>query len=352
MKVTVIVPVRNEGERVTETLESLYEQSRLPDEIVAGDGMSTDDTRKRIMSFADRGIPVRVVDNPSLFAGGGRNAATACATGDLIVNLDVGNLPDRRWLEELVRPFEQDEALDYAGGIYIPLMTSPFERVSGAIIYYNDSVGMNWTREELERNVPSDPLPGGNCMAYRKHIWQRAGGFCEWARKGQDRLFSYRVRDIGGKIAMTLDSVMHHHMASSLRDVFDRHFNYDLWLGRMALSRSRFRSLLRVYSVGLIALASCWFVPILALVLPLLVLAYIYVAAWRKLDTLTRLTRRPFTLRQRLQAVAVLFVRDFAVLAGGTRGSLERLLDPSWRRMTREYLEHGRQPSFSTSRTD
>ena len=351
MKVTVIIPVRNEGERVTETFESLFGQSRMPDEIVVGDGMSTDDTRERIMRFADRGVSVRIVDNPSLFAGGGRNVATAAATGDLIVNLDVGNRPDPRWLEELVRPFEQDDALDYAGGIFVPLMETEFERVAGAIIYYDDCVGMTWTREELERNVPPDPLPGGNCMAYRKPIWQRAGAFCEWAKKGQDRLFSYRIRNIGGKIAMTLDSIMHHHMAGSLGDVFNRHFNYDLWVGRMGLSRPRYRSLSRVYAAGFVLLLACLVVPRLFALLPLFALAYVYVGAWRKLDTLTDLTGRPFGLRDRLTAVAVLFVRDFAVLAGGTRGSLERLFNPGWRRMTDDYLRNGRQPSSSASAT-
>jgi hypothetical protein len=75
--------------------------------------------------------------------------------------------------------------------------------------------------------------------------------------------------------------------------------------------------------------------------LPLLIAAYVYVGAWRKLDVLTRLTGKPFSSRQRLWAVVILFVRDAAVLSGNLLGTLDRLVRPRWRRMTREYLEAG-----------
>ncbi|MEQ8662244.1 MAG: hypothetical protein RLW62_15625, partial [Gammaproteobacteria bacterium] len=238
-----------------------------------------------------------------------------------------------------------DPSLDYVGGIFYPMLDTWFERTAGAIIYFDDCLGMTWSLEELARHVPPEPMPGGNCMAYTRAIWERAGGFCEWARKGQDRLYGTRIRNVGGNIAMTLHSIMYHHMAGSLRDAFDRHYHYGIWIGRMALANSRFRTLARVYGAGLVlALAAVTF-PALRLLLPLLLLAYAYLAAWRKLDQLADATGTPFTLRQRLTAVVILFVRDIAVLSGTLRGKLERRLDPRWARMTREYLEQGRQPT-------
>jgi glycosyltransferase involved in cell wall biosynthesis len=341
LKVTVVMPVRNDARSVAATMESLFAQTRLPDEIVVADGCSTDDTVKRIEAFGDRGVPIRVVRNESLFCGGGRNAATRAASHDLLVCLDLGNRADPKWLESMVTLFEEDPSLEYVGGVYYPLIETWFERVSAAIIYFEDTLGMTWTHEELKRNARVG-LPGGLSMAYRRSIWQRAGEFSEWARKGQDRLFSFRVVRIGGKIGMTLHAVMYHHMANSTRAAFNKHFHYGVWAARIGLPSPRFRRLARTYAAGVGLAVASLFVPRLFWLIPFLVAAYIYVGAWRKLDILTKATGQPFSAKQRFWAVVILFVKDAAVLGGHILGSLDRLVRPRWRRMTRDYLEAGR----------
>jgi glycosyltransferase involved in cell wall biosynthesis len=344
LKVTVVMPVRNDARQVATTLESLFAQTRLPDEIIVADGCSTDDTVQRIEAFAGRGVPIRVVRNESVFVGGGRNVATRAATHDLIVPLDLGNRADPNWLDSMVTPFEADPTLDYLGGVFYPLIETPFERVTAAIIYFDDSLGLTWTHEELTRHaqVGRVGLPGGLCMAYRRSIWQRAGEFSEWARKGQDRLFSHRVQAIGGKIGMSLHAVMYHHMANSTREAFDKHFNYAVWTGRLGLPRSRFHRLVRPYAAGAAVVVASLFVPRLVWLLPVLAAAYIYAGAWRKLDILAKASGNPFSMKQRFWAIVILFVKDAAVLSGNILGSLDRLVRPRWRRMTREYLEAGR----------
>jgi GT2 family glycosyltransferase len=201
---------------------------------------------------------------------------------------------------------------------------------------------MTWTQAELEKNVPPNPLPGGMSMAYRRSIWERAGGCCEWARKGQDRLFSLRIRRIGGRIDMSLRAVMYHHMARSTGEAFDRHFHYGLWVGRLGLPRPRFRRLFLIWAAGVALLGASFWEPRLLWLMPFLVASYIYSGAWRKLDVLAKATGKPFAFKQRLWAVVILFVKDAAVLSGSVLGSVDRLVRPRWRRMTRDYLEAGR----------
>jgi cellulose synthase/poly-beta-1,6-N-acetylglucosamine synthase-like glycosyltransferase len=285
-------------------------------------------------------VPIRVVRNESLFAGGGRNAATRAASHDLLVCLDLGNRADPKWLESMVAPFEKDPSVDYVGGVFYPLITSWYERVSAAIIYFEDSLGLTWTKEELRQKAKVS-LPGGLCMAYTRSIWQRAGEFSEWARKGQDRLFSLRVVKIGGKIDMSLDAVMYHHMAESTRAAFDKHFHYGIWAARIGLPSPRFRRLARTYAAGLGLIVASLFVPVLFWVVAFAIAAYIYVGAWRKLDILAKASGQPFDAKQRFWAIVLLFVKDAAVLLGNIRGTFDRLVDPRWRKMTRDYLEAG-----------
>lgn len=350
LKFTVIIPARNDARHVAGTLESLFAQTRLPDEIIVADGCSTDGTVDRILAFADRGVPIRVVRNETVYVGGGRNVATRAASHDLIVELDLGNRADRNWLAAMIAPFEADPALDYLGGVYYPAIDTPFERVSAAIIYFVDTLGMTWTPEELRQKARIG-LPGGLCMAYRRAIWERAGGFAEWARKGQDRLFSLRVRKIGGRIDMSYEAVMYHHMAASAGEAFDKHFTYGLWAARIGLSTRRFWRLTCVYLAGLAVLGASLFAPALIWLALLLLLAYIYVGAWRKLDVLTNATGQPFSFEQRGWAIVLLFVKDAAVLGGTMLGIVDRVVRRRWHKLTRDYLEDGRQPLTTAARS-
>jgi GT2 family glycosyltransferase len=335
------MPARNVAGYVEPTLDSIFAQTRLPDEIVVADGHSTDDTVASVLRYEGRGVPVRVVKNDTIFAGGGRNAATRAARHDLLVNMDFGNRAEPRWLEEMVRPFEKDPALDLLGGVFVPTFDTPFERVFAAAFYTVDCLLPTMRREEMETLAPADFVPGGMCMAYRRSIWERAGGFCEWSRKGQDRLFGRRVRHIGGKLAFTLDARVHHHMARSFRSLIERHFFYDLWAARQGLPAPWVQRVVLAYVLGLsILLVSTRSPGWLFALLPLFV-TYVQVRAWRKLDRVAALTPLRFGWREKLLAIPILLIFDAAVFLGRTAGTIDRWLRSSWREKTRAYLEFG-----------
>lgn len=341
-RVSVIVPCRNEGHRIAATLESLFAQTRLPDEIVVADGRSHDDTVAQAQRFGDRGVPLRIVINESRLAGGGRNAATRAASHGVVLNMDAGNTADPGWLEAMARAFAADPELDLLAGIFHPAADGTFGRVCGAVCFTTDVCLPSMKRDEIEMLVPKDFVPGGMCMAYRRRLWERAGGFCEWARKGQDRLFGYRARRLRAKVGFTLDAVVSYHMSSSLRALASRHYFYNLWTGRMGIP-SRTGRLVVVWTAGL--LAAVWLgalAPLALLGLLPLVGLYLYARAWRKLRMAARATGQGFGPAERGMAVLVLLVHDAACVMGWLAGRAERLIRPRWRRATDEYLEHGR----------
>ncbi|MBZ0269199.1 glycosyltransferase [bacterium] len=341
MKVSVIIPVRNESPRVDGTMRSLFQQTRRPDEIVVADAASTDDTVERVMSYADRGVPIRVVPNESRFAGGGRNAATKAATHDLLVNMDIGNRADPAWLEEMVRPFEEDPGLEFLGGLYYPEEEGSFTRVVAAVFYTIDCVLPSMTEEQIRQLVPPGFVPGGMCMAYRRSVWEKAGGFCEWSRKGQDRLFGLRVRRIGGKIDFTVKAIVHHHMAKSLRAIIDRHFYYELWAARQGLPvRSRRVTGMYVAVLGVLLVTAALGYVLWPIVV-LLVALSVVVRAGKKLIFVRSGRGKRFRMGEWLLAFPVLFALDASVFAGRVVGMSDRLLRSRWRRDTERYLESG-----------
>jgi GT2 family glycosyltransferase len=339
-RVTIVMAARNEGRRIGPTVESLLRQTRLPDEVVLADARSTDDTVARVRQFEGRGVAVRVVGNDSLFAGGGRNAATRAAAYDLIVNMDAGNIAEPDWLENMVAPFERDPALEMVGGLFSPVAETQFEQAAAAVCYTIDCILPTMAHSEIEPLIPADFVPGGMCMAYRKQLWERCGGFSEWARKGQDRLFGYRARRVDGRLGVALDARVRHHMSSSISSLVKRQFYYDLWGARLCLPGMQWR-LAAVYVAGGLLLILSFLSPWLAPAVLMGGVAFTCVRAWRRLHRVSKATTTRFGLRDHLLAVVILFVYDVSGLLGRLLGALDRLLRPRWRRQLTAYLERG-----------
>ena len=188
--------VKDDEQAVASTMESILAQTRRPDEIVVGDQHSADDTVARILAYERGGIPIRIVQARRVGAAGGRNAAIAAARHEIIAAADFGNVLDEAWLEEIVKPFEQDAAVDLAAGVALPeRAANRFQRYASAVMY---PAGQPEAHQGTWFRTPA--LAGGASMAFRKQTWRRAGGFPEWLRTAEDKLFSRRVHRFGGTV--------------------------------------------------------------------------------------------------------------------------------------------------------
>src|SRR5438132_10520848 len=101
MKITVIVPVRNEEDSISVLLDGLLKQTRAPDEIVITDGGSTDATPLIIDDYVKRGAPIRLVRARAGLPGRGRNLAAKAASCEWLAFIDAGIRPEADWLEKL-----------------------------------------------------------------------------------------------------------------------------------------------------------------------------------------------------------------------------------------------------------
>jgi glycosyltransferase involved in cell wall biosynthesis len=103
--ISVIVPARNEGERVAHTVESIVDASSHPPdiEIVVVDDASSPADRP-IVPDVVRGVPVRVVrSRRHLGVGGARNLGAREARGDVLFITDAHVTVSDGWDREIVR---------------------------------------------------------------------------------------------------------------------------------------------------------------------------------------------------------------------------------------------------------
>ncbi len=337
MKVSLIMPVRNEQDSVKETLESVFRQSKMPDEIVIADGCSTDTTVQLIRSFEGVGIPIRVVANEKIWPGAGRNAAIRKARYDVIAAMDFSIVLDAHWLEEIIKPLEQDPSVDMVSGRCCPRVRNEFEKCVAAVLHTSNIYDLNrLSAQAIEKAIAAHPvMPGGFSVAFRKSIWQQAGGYPDWLRTSEDKLFAKKVHRLGAKIAVSLKSVAYYDPRDKLWNVFRQFYGYGKG---NAQSRQVSKAFLKLVVKSVMGLS-------------LLVLGFLNSFGWYLLGLFTvfhvyRAGFKPyFAVNEKLPSLQgfawiplIVMTHHTATLLGHLAGFLERLINPLYRRKHFDYL--------------
>jgi|CXWL01.1.fsa_nt_gi glycosyltransferase involved in cell wall biosynthesis len=334
VRVSLVMPVRNEEPSVERTMGSVFASTRLPDEILIADGLSTDRTVEKITAYAGKGIPLTVIANPTRFSGGGRNLGIRQASGDVILLADFGNVLDPQWIEEMVRPFEEDSAVEMVTGLHRPFVQSNFEHCMAAIHYHINCMLDRYTHEERIQLTPEIVLPGGASLGFRRRVWELVGGYPEWLPKAQDKMFSRKCYALGVPVRISWNAFVSHHMRSAPREVFWQMVAYGRGNGRIGCVDSQVYKLMAVYGlvVGLFAASVVWW-PFSLLALGLL-LAYFYRAGLRKILKVDGGLKRMSYL---WWTPLVLIPRDLGLLVGHFWGRGEWLCVPKYRRLLTAY---------------
>jgi glycosyltransferase involved in cell wall biosynthesis len=224
--VSLIMTLRNEAGSLPALFASIAAQSRTPDEIVAVDDGSSDDTAAVLAQLATR-FPLRVLDGGRRGISHGRNVAIAAARGPLIASTDGGTTLDRNWLAALTAPFA-DPDVDVVAGFFATDPQTTFEMALGATIM-----------PDLRDAKPDKFLPAGRSMAFRKAAWQRAGGFPEWLDYCEDLVFDLTMKRQGARFVFAPHAIAHARPRTSLRAFWRQYYNYARGDGKADLWRRR-----------------------------------------------------------------------------------------------------------------
>ncbi len=166
---------------VADALKALLSQSGLREamEVLVVDNGSTDNTAEIVRQF-----PVTLLRETRPGVSAARNAGLRAARGEIIACLDADTLPTRRWLAELVRPFDDPAVTLVGGGILTYNPQSAAER-------YLDASGIYSTKHNVEAKV--FPFAVGMNMAVRAAVAREIRGWEESLRWGEDIDFSQRI---------------------------------------------------------------------------------------------------------------------------------------------------------------
>lgn len=270
ISISLVCTVRDEADNIAALLDSMLAQTRPADEIVINDCLSRDRTPQIVEAYAARHPQVRLVRGGHNISSG-RNSAVRAARGAIVACTDAGLTLDPGWLAAIVAPIEADAA-DLVGGFFRPAPRSLFELTLGAV-NYPDAAEVDAAKF----------LPFGKSMAFRRHLWERVGGFPEWASHCEDLLFDFAAERAGYRRAFAPAAVVHFRPRPSLPAFARQYFYYARGDGLAGLWRKRHAARYTAYAGGLALLALMARAPITRL--PGLALAALGAAGY---------TRRPY----------------------------------------------------------
>ena len=273
MKISVIIPVRNEEGSIRALLDSLLNQTLKPTEIVITDGGSTDTTAAIISEYAKREVPIRILTEQGALPGRGRNLAAAHAANEWLAFIDAGTRPQPTWLEFLAQRVQPQSEVDVVYGSYEPVTDTLFKRCS-VMAYVPPPIGL----EGRPRSVVS--------VLMKRSVWQTVGGFPEDLRSAEDLLFMNKIEQASFRIANAPDAVVHWQVQATPWLTFKRFVTYarnnmraGLWRQWQAPIFKRY-GLLMVSALPAIKFGVRWLlVPLLLFVAMLTARAV--VAIWR-----------------------------------------------------------------------
>ena len=320
MKISVIVPVRNEEDSIRELLDNLLAQTRRPDEIVVTDGGSTDSTREIINEYIRNQAPIRLICATAALPGRGRNLAAAEAQFEWLGFIDAGIRPAKDWLDALVSRSEREDTLDVIYGSWEPI-TDTFFKECAAITYLPPPTLINGIPIRA-RSIASTLM--------RREVWRAVGGFPENLRSGEDLVFMNRVESAGFRFVFEPSAVVYWNIKPTLATTFKRFVAYSRSNIRAGLWRQWQAAIISRYLILSLLLLPSIFLGLPWLFLP--ALCWILMLVSRGVVAIRRnRSCYPATVTHNLKRLLVITPLLAVLDAAAILGSLTWLMKDSFR---------------------
>lgn len=230
MKTAVIIPVKNEITGLDALIQSLLPQIKPSDEIIFVDAGSTDGTLEFLKHTAKlHPDTIKIVKSPGSYPGAARNAGITSTDAEIIAQIDGGNIPGENWLQELKKPILAGKADHVTGNVFIMPIYRNFlgHMIDLGEIYSASLIRGKHIRSgpDPDMDTPSFCPAGGAGTAYLRRLWEKAGGFPDWIRSGEDPLFIEKLKGQNVRYAWAPTAIIYWQIGPDLLHILKRHSN-------------------------------------------------------------------------------------------------------------------------------
>lgn len=230
LKVSIIIPCRNEEKHISQCLNSLLDNSYPKDriEIFVIDGMSEDNTRGIVKRYIEKYSFIKLVNNFKKIVPTALNIGIKKASGEIVIRVDAHNIYSSNYIEKLVLWIRKSKA-DNVGGIWItkPGAETVMAKAISLVLSHPFGVGNGLFRIGIKEPKYVDTVPFG---AYKREVFDKIGLFNEKLIRNQDLEFNLRLKKAEGKILLIPDIVSYYYARSTLRALAKNNFSNGFWV--------------------------------------------------------------------------------------------------------------------------
>jgi glycosyltransferase involved in cell wall biosynthesis len=244
--ISVIILVRNADRDILGALESVGLQDYSPIEVLVVDGMSTDETRALVESYArkEKRFPVRLLDNRGLIQASGWNVGIREANGPFVVRVDAVHCRIqqanyiRTCLEKLLELKHSEPMLGAVGGRREPVAASSNPWSEAIALALRSSFGAGNATYRLGTKPGFADLI--SVPIYERSVLFRVGLFDESLGRSEDNEFHARMREQGYKLYFLPDALVTYHARNTLRGLTTQMFHNGWWVSATIARKGKF----------------------------------------------------------------------------------------------------------------
>lgn len=239
--VSILIPIRNEGNYISQCLQAVSRQDYPSDrfEILISDGLSTDNTKALVAEWMKNDHRIRLFDNPQKIVPTGMNRLIPQAKGEVIIRVDGHCVIAPDYVRNCVRHLQED-GVDGVGGPMHSIGEDLISEVTALAMSSKFGVGNSSFRTESGVTKLADTVP---FPAYKRSIIEKVGLYDEELVRNQDDEYNYRIREAGGKILLAEDVKSEYYSRGSLLKLWKQYFQYGFWKVRVLQKHPRQMSL-------------------------------------------------------------------------------------------------------------
>lgn len=236
MNVSIGVVALNEEKRLPKLLQDILGQSYPHEktELVFVDSMSEDRTKELMKEFAlEHGaefLNIQVTDNPGRSQSCGWNEAIRAFTTEVLIRIDAHSSIPADFIEKNMEAQKEGEYV--TGGIRPNIVeeASPWQEV----LLMAESSMFGSSAASFRRTAKKQYVKSFFHGAYRREVFERAGGFREDLGRTEDNEFHYRIRQNGFRLCMVPGIVSYQMIRPNLIQMCRQKFGNGYWIGLTA----------------------------------------------------------------------------------------------------------------------
>ncbi|PWL28823.1 MAG: hypothetical protein DCO96_08380 [Fluviicola sp. XM-24bin1] len=229
MKLTVVIPCRNEAPYIEECLDAIYDSeisSEIEMSVFVVDGMSDDDTREKIEELKSKYSTLHLVDNEKQLTPFAFNLGIyAGGKVDYVQIVGARHIISKNYLSECIGHLQRDPEIWCVGG----RIQNEYLNETGEIISIAMGTAFGMGLGNFRTLTKSGFTDTVTSPMYPYWVFEKIGFFDETLIRNQDDDFNFRVEQAGGQVYYEHDISLKYYVRGNFSGLRRQFFQYGYW---------------------------------------------------------------------------------------------------------------------------